>query len=105
MLSVVHRVIIRSGIRPILGYLVAVVMGSFAWETCQLPLYTLWWSGTRNEIIWAVIHCTGGDALIAVATLAVALMVTRLPVGLSSACGWWPSPSSSASPIRSSASG
>lgn len=44
----------------------------FAWEVLQLPLYTLWFEGTAPQMVFAVVHCTGGDMLIAAATLAVA---------------------------------
>lgn len=44
----------------------------------QLPLYTIWWTGTRHEISVCVIHCTGGDVLIATATLVVAAVLARL---------------------------
>ncbi len=35
------------------------------WEVFQLPLYTIWRTGTTREIGFAVVHCTGGDLLIA----------------------------------------
>lgn len=34
------------------------------WETVQMPLYTLWRTGSRWEIAYAVIHCSVGDMLI-----------------------------------------
>ena len=44
------------------------------WEIVQLPLYTLWRTGTRGEQAFAVIHCTGGDVLIAGSSLLMALL-------------------------------
>ena len=62
---------------PIIIYFVTVITGDFVWEAVQLRLYTLWWSGTGAEILRALLHCTAGDALIAVAALAVAVLVAR----------------------------
>ena len=44
----------------------------------QLPLYTLWRTGTPGEIAFALIHCTGGDLLITAVTLAAAAALARL---------------------------
>jgi hypothetical protein len=41
----------------------------------QLPLYTIWRDGTAGEIVFAVLHCTGGDILIALASLTGALLL------------------------------
>ena len=43
-----------------------------------MPLYTLWWTGTRREIAFALIHCTGGDILITTVTLAAATALARV---------------------------
>jgi hypothetical protein len=50
------------------------------WETAHLPLYTLWFA-PLNERVFAVVHCTGGDVLIAASTLALAILL---------AAGDWP---------------
>jgi hypothetical protein len=47
-------------------------IGHFLWEAAQLPLYTLWRTGTPREIAFALIHCSGGDILITTVTLAAA---------------------------------
>jgi hypothetical protein len=65
-------------------YLAVIAGGSLAWETLHLPLYTLWQTGTRGEQAFAVFHCTGGDLLIASASLILALVVVgdrRWPAG------------------------
>ena len=54
-------------------YLLVTVVGHFAWEVFQLPLYTLWQTGTPREIVVAVLHCTAGDIVIAMTSLALAL--------------------------------
>lgn len=56
-------------------YLVAVGLGNLAWELAQLPLYTIWHDGSANEIVFAVLHCTGGDLLIAGTALLGALLI------------------------------
>lgn len=40
-----------------------------------MPLYTLWKTGSAEEIIFAVLHCTAGDVLIAGAALFGSLIV------------------------------
>jgi hypothetical protein len=58
-------------------------IGHFFWEAAQLPLYTLWRTGTPGKIAFALIHCTGGDILITTVTLAAAAALAR-------AFGWPP---------------
>jgi hypothetical protein len=57
-------------------YLAAIVLGNLAWEVAQLPLYTIWRDGSMRDIAFAVLHCTGGDLLIAGTALLGALLVT-----------------------------
>ena len=52
-------------------------IGHFLWEAMQLPLYTLWRTGTPREIAFALCHCTGGDILITTVTLAAAVALAR----------------------------
>lgn len=46
-----------------------------AWEIVQVPLYTIWWTGTTAEIAFAVLHCTAGDLVIMTSSLVAALVV------------------------------
>ena len=67
--------------RPLLPF-VALAIGlaaiaHFLWEAMQLPLYTLWRTGTPGELAFALIHCTGGDILITTVTLAAAVAFAR----------------------------
>ena len=58
------------------------VAASLLWEAAQMPLYTLWRSGSGGEIAFAVLHCTVGDSMIAAASFGLAILLTR---------GWyWP---------------
>jgi hypothetical protein len=52
-------------------------IGHLFWEAAQLPLYTLWQTGTPREIAFALIHCTSGDILITTATFAVAASLAQ----------------------------
>ena len=52
-------------------------IGHFFWEAAQLPLYTLWRTGTPHEIAFALIHCTGGDILITTVTLSAAVALAQ----------------------------
>jgi hypothetical protein len=61
--------------RCLMRYLCAVAGVSLAWEMLQLPLYTIWETGSPGSIAFAALHCAAGDVLIALAaaTLALAL--------------------------------
>ena len=64
-------------------YLIAIAVLNLAWEFVHMPLYELWRTGTSAEIAFAAIHCTGGDVLIALSSLLLALLLvghSRWPV-------------------------
>lgn len=54
-------------------FVLAIAALNLVWEIGQMPLYTLWLTGTRWEIAYAILHCTIGDILIAAFSLAVAV--------------------------------
>lgn len=56
------------------SYLLFVIPANFVWEIAHLPLYTIWQESLR-QMAFAVLHCTLGDALIATATLVIAILV------------------------------
>lgn len=58
-------------------YLPRLVLCSLTWEVVQLPLYTLWAEPRWGWIAFAVAHCTAGDAMIGVAALVFALVLSR----------------------------
>ena len=60
-------------------YLVATAIGNLVWETAQLPLYSLWRTGTPNEIAAALFHCWLGDVVIAAVVLVLALALFAAP--------------------------
>ena len=49
---------------------------NLAWETAQLPLYDVWEREWQYQV-FAVVHCTGGDVLIGLCALMLALVATR----------------------------
>jgi hypothetical protein len=59
--------------RVVIRYLSFIGVANLAWETAQLPLYTIWQTGSPGELAFAVVHCTAGDVLIAAAALMLAM--------------------------------
>lgn len=57
-------------------YFFVIIPANLIWEFAHLPLYTIWNEGSPGEIVFAAIHCTGGDILIAMSALMLALMIT-----------------------------
>jgi hypothetical protein len=57
------------------AYLSIMALGNLAWEFLHLPLYTIWTTGTLWEQVFAVVHCTFGDLVIALSTLTLALVI------------------------------
>ena len=62
-------------IRALRIYLTAVAVANLIWKTLQLPLYTIWQTGTLRTQAFAIVHCTIGDLVIALCALMVALIV------------------------------
>jgi hypothetical protein len=52
---------------------------NLVWEVAQLPLYTIFSTGTPKEIAFALAHCTAGDVLIAISSFVLGLVATRRP--------------------------
>jgi hypothetical protein len=62
------------GLRTIFSvYLAVSLFAHCIWEILQLPLYTLWATGTFRQIAFSVVHCTIGDVMIAGFSLLAAL--------------------------------
>lgn len=66
-----------SRIRLFGWYLAASAFGHGVWEVAQLPLYTIWTTGTAARQVFAIVHCTAGDVLIAAWTLGLAVLLLR----------------------------
>lgn len=61
-------------------YIIFLAPAHLAWEFAHIPLYTLWAEGSREDIVFAAVHCTGGDLLIAISSLVAALVLLGTPV-------------------------
>ncbi len=57
-------------------YLFSIALLNLFWEFLHMPLYQLWEDGTAAEIVFAAIHCTGGDILIALCSITGAIILT-----------------------------
>ncbi len=64
--------IARAGLWAALAFVL-----NLAWEIAQVRLYTIWAEPDRLSVGWALLHCTLGDVLIALALFALAGMVLR----------------------------
>lgn len=69
-----------SGRSIVLRYVTIAAGLNLVWEVAQLPLYTIWRMGSPGQIVFAVVHCTLGDVLIAAGSLFLALLLIRRPV-------------------------
>lgn len=56
-------------------YLMSSLLGHAVWEVVQLPLFTLWHEAPPRQIAFAVLHCLGGDLVIATTVLVGTLFV------------------------------
>jgi hypothetical protein len=60
-------------------YLWVSICAHLVWEVLQLPLYTIWTTDPWPRQVWAVLHCTAGDAMIAGLSLLIALAIFATP--------------------------
>jgi len=66
-------------LRTLRRYMIFIAAANLAWEFAHMPLYTLWHTGTPSEITFAALHCTGGDVLIALSAVMLALFLVGSP--------------------------
>ena len=57
------------------AYLLGAASLDLLWEAAHLPLYEIGQTGTMGQMAFAVAHCTMGDVLIALASLAAGLVI------------------------------
>jgi hypothetical protein len=55
------------------AYLGVTAIANLLWEMLHLPLYGIWTTGSVGQKAFAVLHCTAGDVLIALAAFVAAL--------------------------------
>lgn len=76
---------VNSSLPPLTAlrrYVTVLVLLNLIWEFAHMPLYTIWEEGTTEEILFAAVHCTGGDALIGLTAIMLAVFLsggTRWP--------------------------
>lgn len=56
-------------------YFAVIATGNLVWEILHMPLYTIWREESPGRIVFAAVHCTGGDILIALASLTISLLL------------------------------
>jgi hypothetical protein len=62
-------------LRVLRRYMAFVALANLVWEFAHLPLYTIWETGTPFALAFAALHCTGGDLLIALSSVMLALFL------------------------------
>lgn len=67
-----RRIFVLAGLWAALAFAL-----NLLWEIAQLRLYTIWLAADRMSIAWALLHCTLGDVVIAIALFALAGIVLR----------------------------
>ena len=60
--------------RSLRSYVFFLILFNILWEFLQLPLYTIWTHETYQEIVYMVLHCTAGDAMIGTLSLVLSLI-------------------------------
>ena len=71
-----HACILK--VRFVASYAVYLAVSNLFWEVAQLPLYGIWFEDTAHEIAYAAVHCTGGDVLIGLSSLGLAVFLNLL---------------------------
>ena len=82
MSSVIGR--IKAFVRPAVSWTAMSLLLNLAWEIAQLPLYTISQDPNTARIVYSVLHCTVGDAIIAAASFILTSVVLRDPEWVSS---------------------
>jgi hypothetical protein len=66
------HIVARAGLWSALAFAL-----NLAWEIAQVKLYTIWTEVDRLSVAWALLHCSLGDVVIALALFALAGIVLR----------------------------
>lgn len=59
----------------LLRYVGVIAALNLLWEFTQLPFYTLWRSGSVNELVYSPLHCTLGDVFIGSLAILAAILI------------------------------
>ena len=66
------RILARAGLWSGLAFVL-----NLAWEIAHVRLYTIWAAADGAGVAWALLHCSLGDVMIALAMFTLAGMVLR----------------------------
>ena len=61
-------------LRSLRSYVCSLILFNILWEILQLPLYTIWAHENYQKIVYVVLHCTAGDAMIGALSLVLSLL-------------------------------
>lgn len=76
MKAAAHEALLpRDWLAALRRYVGVTAAGHLAWEAAHAPLYGIWQEGSAAQIVFAIVHCSGGDLLIALSALVGALLV------------------------------
>lgn len=64
-------------VSSLIGWVLISTPLHLAWEVLHVRFYTLWQEASTGTIVYAVLHCTVGDAMIAAAAFVIAAAATR----------------------------
>ena len=70
-----HGALGQNWLGALRRYFAFAAIAHLVWEFAHLPLYTIWLTGTPGELVFAAVHCTGGDILITLSTIMLSLCV------------------------------
>src|SRR5450756_481108 len=65
-----HGIKARAGLWSALAFVL-----NLTWEIAQVRLYTIWATADGTSVAWALLHCSLGDVVIALAMFALAGIV------------------------------
>jgi hypothetical protein len=70
----------RNWLSALRRYFLFAAVAHLIWEFAHMPLYMIWLTGTSGELVFAAVHCTGGDILITLSTFFLALLLFGRPM-------------------------
>lgn len=73
--AAIHGASAPEWLRVLRRYMLFSAVLHLIWEIGHIPLYTIWLQGTWGDIAFAIVHCTGGDILIAMSTMLLSLFL------------------------------
>ena len=66
-------------LRVLRRYVMFAAVAHLLWDFAHLPLYSIWLTCTAGQLAFAAVHCSGGDILITLSTITLALFLVGRP--------------------------